>query len=123
MIRFQMTQDPHSKDIFVDGQRIGSIMWHDTRPPLVVFSVNVLLNVNLDDLREITDELALCSSRDPFVTERITSGFMIRRNNPVEYLTADETWTPNMLEGITFQDRQNAERIVTQMTGNYVRIK
>jgi len=57
MIEFRNTMDQHAKDVYRNGNRIASIQWHQSISKRVVWCANGLLEVSIEDLREIISEL------------------------------------------------------------------
>ena len=57
MVEFQQTMDPESMAVVRNGIRIGSLMWHKSRAPRFVNTMDNF-EFDLDELRQVTEKLA-----------------------------------------------------------------
>ncbi len=64
MLEFRQTMDQHARDVVWTGdefgprgQRYASIQWHPHSAPRVVFYVDIMLSVDLSELKQIIARL------------------------------------------------------------------
>lgn len=55
-LKFRWTADDHALDVIRDEVLIGSLQWHEGRPPRFVSRVGVLAAFTLDELAQILHE-------------------------------------------------------------------
>ncbi len=66
MLEFRMTVDEHAKDVYLDGKFIASIQWHSRGRPKIVWHVDILLVMSLENVQRIVHELEVCSGAPPW---------------------------------------------------------
>ena len=57
MVEFRQTMDQYARDVLRDGKKIASIQWHPDCSPRIVWNVDILLSVDLSDIKLMTEEL------------------------------------------------------------------